>query len=58
MSSKGRCGRQRTGVRFFITGARSLVRRTLRQHDVRPPRVVMRTSVQASLESIHNEKTA
>ncbi|MDK1373067.1 MULTISPECIES: SulP family inorganic anion transporter [unclassified Sinorhizobium] len=49
---------ERTGVRFFITGARSQVRRTLRQHDVRPPRVVMRASVQAALASIRSEKSA
>ncbi|THK38519.1 SulP family inorganic anion transporter [Ensifer sp. MPMI2T] len=49
---------ERTGVRFIITGARSQVRRTLRQHDVRPPRVVMRASVQAALKSIRNEKSA
>ncbi|WFU49244.1 SulP family inorganic anion transporter [Sinorhizobium terangae] len=48
---------ERTGVRFLITGARSQVRRALRQHDVRPPRVVMRASVQAALESIRSEKT-
>ncbi|NRP74167.1 C4-dicarboxylic acid transporter DauA [Ensifer psoraleae] len=49
---------ERTGVRFIITGARSQVRRTLRQHDVRPPRVIMRASVQAALASIRSEKSA
>ncbi|ASY63128.1 Sulfate permease [Sinorhizobium sojae CCBAU 05684] len=49
---------ERSGVRFIITGARSQVRRTLYQHHVRPPRVLMRASVPAALESIRAEKTA
>ncbi|OHV84014.1 SulP family inorganic anion transporter [Ensifer sp. LCM 4579] len=49
---------ERSGVRFIITGARSQVRRTLYQHHVRPPRVLMRASVPAALETIRAEKTA
>jgi len=49
---------ERTGVRFIITGARSQVRRTLYQHDVRPPRVLMRPSVAAALQTIRSEKAA
>jgi SulP family sulfate permease len=47
---------ERSGVRFIITGASSHVRRTLYQHHVRPPRVVMRASVAAALDAIRSEK--
>ncbi|WEX75922.1 SulP family inorganic anion transporter [Sinorhizobium numidicum] len=48
---------ERTGVRFIITGARQQVRRSLYQHDVRPPRVLMRPSVKAALDTIRSEKS-
>ncbi|UIJ93593.1 SulP family inorganic anion transporter [Sinorhizobium meliloti] len=47
---------ERTGVRFIITGARSQVRRALYQHHVRPPRVMMRASVAAALDTIRTER--
>lgn len=47
---------ERTGVRFIITGARPQVRRTLYRHEVRPPRVLMRGSVQAALATIQSER--
>ncbi|ACP25410.1 sulfate transporter family protein [Sinorhizobium fredii NGR234] len=49
---------ERTGVRFIITGANTQVRRALYQHHVRPPRVLMRASVQAALETIRSENIA
>ncbi len=48
---------ERSGVRFIITGARPQVRRALYQHHVRPPRVLMRASIEAALEVIRNEQT-
>ncbi|WP_018012481.1 SulP family inorganic anion transporter [Sinorhizobium medicae] len=47
---------ERTGIRFIITGATRQVRRTLYQHHVRPPRVLMRPSIEAALETIRSEK--
>ncbi|MEJ6849574.1 SulP family inorganic anion transporter [Sinorhizobium fredii] len=49
---------ERIGVRFIIVGANTQVRRALYQHHVRPPRVLMRASVQAALETIRSEKSA
>lgn len=48
---------ERSGVRFIITGANTQVRRALYQHHVRPPRVLMRASVQAALETIRSENS-
>ncbi|WP_026613980.1 SulP family inorganic anion transporter [Ensifer aridi] len=48
---------ERSGVRFIITGAKPQVRRALYQHHVRPPRVLMRASIEAALEVIRNEQT-
>ncbi|WP_018239875.1 SulP family inorganic anion transporter [Ensifer sp. BR816] len=49
---------ERIGVRFVIVGANTQVRRALYQHHVRPPRVVMRASIPAALETIRSEESA
>jgi SulP family sulfate permease len=49
---------ERIGVRFIIVGANTQVRRALYQHHVRPPRVVMRASITAALETIRGEESA
>ncbi|OAP42598.1 SulP family sulfate transporter [Sinorhizobium glycinis] len=49
---------ERIGVRFIIVGANTQVRRALYQHHVRPPRVLMRASIQAALETIRGAKGA
>ncbi|PDT84347.1 SulP family inorganic anion transporter [Sinorhizobium sp. BJ1] len=49
---------ERIGVHFIIVGANTQVRRALYQHHVRPPRVLMRASIQAALETIRSEKGA
>ncbi|AUX76568.1 SulP family inorganic anion transporter [Sinorhizobium fredii] len=49
---------ERLGVRFIIVGANTQVRRALYQHHVRPPRVLMRGSIPAALETIRGEKSA
>ncbi|OAP49459.1 SulP family inorganic anion transporter [Sinorhizobium americanum] len=49
---------ERIGVRFIIVGANTQVRRALYQHHVRPPRVLMRGSIPAALETIRSEKSA
>lgn len=47
---------ERIGVRVIIVGANTQVRRALYQHHVRPPRVLMRASVPAALDTIRSER--
>ncbi len=47
---------QRAGVRFFVTGTSPQTRRMLFAHNVRPPRVRYKATIEAALRQLREEK--